>query len=147
MVPPTERYAEQIAGVVSCFDRIVITVMLPGVCYAEGMTRYLHSKASGLSTTGASRRRCATSCAPIRRGSFVGARRPSSLPCCGASATRRTAWMSSPRLDEQRVKPTMTGWPGEEAAPRAGIIDQRGIGTARCAAWICLCLGAGRHRS
>ena len=36
----TDRYAEQIAGVVSCFDRIVIMGTRPGVCYAEGMTTY-----------------------------------------------------------------------------------------------------------
>jgi hypothetical protein len=39
MILLTERYAEQIAGVVSCFDRIVIMGTLPGVCYAEGMAR------------------------------------------------------------------------------------------------------------
>ena len=37
----TERYATQIAGVLSCFDRIVITGTLPGVCFAEGMAAYL----------------------------------------------------------------------------------------------------------
>ena len=37
----TERYASQIAGVLSCFDRIVITGTLPGVCFAEGMATYL----------------------------------------------------------------------------------------------------------
>ncbi len=37
----TERYAEQIAGVLSCYDRIVITGTLPGLCYAEGMATYL----------------------------------------------------------------------------------------------------------
>ncbi len=37
----TDRYAAQIAGVVSCYDRIVITGTLPGVCYAEGMAAYL----------------------------------------------------------------------------------------------------------
>ncbi len=37
----TERYADKIAGVLSCYDRIVITGTLPGVCYAEGMRRYL----------------------------------------------------------------------------------------------------------
>ncbi len=37
----TDRYAAQIAGVVSCYDRIVITGTLPGVCYAEGMATYL----------------------------------------------------------------------------------------------------------
>ena len=42
----TERYDEQIAGVLSCYDRVVVTGTLPGVCYAEGMTRFLH--ASGI---------------------------------------------------------------------------------------------------
>ncbi len=37
----TERYAEQLAGVLSCYDRIVITGTLPGICYAEGMATYL----------------------------------------------------------------------------------------------------------
>jgi hypothetical protein len=37
----TERYADKIAGVLSCYDRVVITGTLPGVCYAEGMRRYL----------------------------------------------------------------------------------------------------------
>jgi hypothetical protein len=41
-----ERYNEQIAGVLSCFDRVVITGTLPGVCYADGMTRFLY--ASGI---------------------------------------------------------------------------------------------------
>ena len=39
----TERYDERIAGVLSCYDRVVITGTLPGVCYAEGMTRFLHA--------------------------------------------------------------------------------------------------------
>jgi hypothetical protein len=39
----TERYDNRIAGELSCYDRIVITGTLPGVCYAEGMTRYLHA--------------------------------------------------------------------------------------------------------
>ena len=39
----TERYAPQISGVLSCFDRIVIQGTLPGLCYADGMTGYLHS--------------------------------------------------------------------------------------------------------
>ena len=42
----TERYDERIAGVLSCYDRVVITGTLPGVCYADGMTRFLH--ASGI---------------------------------------------------------------------------------------------------
>ena len=39
-----ERYADRIAGVLSCYDRLVITGTLPTVCYAEGMTRYLHAR-------------------------------------------------------------------------------------------------------
>src|SRR5712691_8581948 len=39
----TERYAEQIAGVVSCYDRLVIMGTLPGVCYAAGMASYLRT--------------------------------------------------------------------------------------------------------
>src|SRR5580692_738317 len=42
----TERYDERIAGVLSCYDRVVITGTLPGVCYADGMARYL--KANGV---------------------------------------------------------------------------------------------------
>jgi hypothetical protein len=38
----TARYDERIAGVLSCYDRMVITGTLPGVCYADGMTRFLH---------------------------------------------------------------------------------------------------------
>ena len=37
----TERYAEQIAGVISCYDRLVLMGTLPGVCYAEGMATFL----------------------------------------------------------------------------------------------------------
>lgn len=40
----TDRYAERIAGVLSCYDRLVITGTLPTVCYAEGMTRYLNGR-------------------------------------------------------------------------------------------------------
>ena len=38
-----ERYDERIAGVLSCYDRIVITGTLPTVCYADGMTRFLYA--------------------------------------------------------------------------------------------------------
>ncbi len=38
-----ERYHEQIAGVLSCYDLMVITETLPGMCYADGMTRFLHA--------------------------------------------------------------------------------------------------------
>jgi hypothetical protein len=38
-----ERYQDRLAGVLSCYDRIVITGTLPGVCYAGGMTSYLYA--------------------------------------------------------------------------------------------------------
>lgn len=37
----TERYAGQLHGVLSCFDRLIIMGTLPGVCYAEGLANYL----------------------------------------------------------------------------------------------------------
>jgi hypothetical protein len=37
----TERYAAQIAGVLSCYDRLVITGTLPSVCFPEGMATFL----------------------------------------------------------------------------------------------------------
>jgi hypothetical protein len=40
----TERYDEQIAGILSCYDRILITGTLPGACFAGGMTNILYSK-------------------------------------------------------------------------------------------------------
>jgi hypothetical protein len=40
----TERYEGRIAGMLSCYDRLVITGTLPVVCYAGGMTRYLNAK-------------------------------------------------------------------------------------------------------
>lgn len=38
-----ERYDDRIAGVLNCYDRVVITGTLPTVCYADGMTRFLHA--------------------------------------------------------------------------------------------------------
>jgi hypothetical protein len=40
----TERYDDRIAGVLSCYDRLVITGTLPVVCYAAGMAGYLNAK-------------------------------------------------------------------------------------------------------
>lgn len=37
----TERYAKEIAGVLSCFDRVILQGSLPEFNYAEGMTGYL----------------------------------------------------------------------------------------------------------
>jgi hypothetical protein len=42
--PLIERYKDDLLGVLSCFDRIVITGTLPGACYAKGMTSYLYSR-------------------------------------------------------------------------------------------------------
>lgn len=42
MASLVERHAEQIAGVLSCYDRIIIQGTLPGLCHAEGMTSYLY---------------------------------------------------------------------------------------------------------
>ncbi len=39
-----ERYAANLHGVLSCFDRIIITGTLPVACYADGMTRYLQGR-------------------------------------------------------------------------------------------------------
>jgi hypothetical protein len=36
-----ERYKAQIAGVLSCYDRVVIAGTLPQACYPAGMTQYL----------------------------------------------------------------------------------------------------------
>ena len=40
----TDRYAANLHGVLSCYDRIIITGTLPGVCYAGGMTSFLYAR-------------------------------------------------------------------------------------------------------
>ena len=39
-----ERYDDRISGVLSCYDRVVVTGTLPTVCYADGMTRFLYAR-------------------------------------------------------------------------------------------------------
>ena len=39
-----DRYDDRIAGVLSCYDRVVITGTLPTVCYAAGMTQFLYAR-------------------------------------------------------------------------------------------------------
>jgi hypothetical protein len=39
-----ERYASNLHGVLSCFDRIIIVGTLPGACYAQGMTSFLYQQ-------------------------------------------------------------------------------------------------------
>ena len=38
----TERHKDKIAGILSCYDRIIVQGTLPGWCYASGMTDYLY---------------------------------------------------------------------------------------------------------
>ena len=40
----TDRYRDRLSGVLSSYDRIVITGTLPGICYAAGMTSFLYAK-------------------------------------------------------------------------------------------------------
>jgi hypothetical protein len=40
----TERYQADLLGVLSCYDRMIITGTLPGACYAGGMTSFLYSR-------------------------------------------------------------------------------------------------------
>ena len=40
----TDRYADKIAGTLSCYDRVIIQGTLPGLCYADGMTGHLKAK-------------------------------------------------------------------------------------------------------
>ena len=45
-MPPllTDRYRDRLAGILSCYDRIVITGTLPGACFADGMTKLLGAR-------------------------------------------------------------------------------------------------------
>jgi hypothetical protein len=38
-----ERHSAKITGVLSCWDRVVITGTIPGICFAQGMTNYLYA--------------------------------------------------------------------------------------------------------
>ena len=38
------RDADKIAGALSCWDRVVITGTIPGICFAQGMTDFLNAK-------------------------------------------------------------------------------------------------------
>jgi hypothetical protein len=39
-----ERYCDDLDGVVSCYDRVVITGNIQPFCYAQGMTHYLYQQ-------------------------------------------------------------------------------------------------------
>jgi len=38
----TTKYQNKISGVLSCFDRVIITGTIPQICYSQGMTSYLY---------------------------------------------------------------------------------------------------------
>jgi hypothetical protein len=40
----TEKYIEQLDGVLHCYDRLVLTGSLMPLCYAQGMTKYLNEQ-------------------------------------------------------------------------------------------------------
>ena len=40
----TTTHNHNISGLLSCFDRVILTGTLPQVCYSQGMTSYLYSK-------------------------------------------------------------------------------------------------------
>ena len=44
MNPFVQRHQEKIAGVLTCFDRVVITGTLPEICHAEALARYLSQR-------------------------------------------------------------------------------------------------------
>ncbi len=44
----TEQYKEQIQGVLSCYDRIIIRGTIPGWCFPQGMTAFLNTHACPL---------------------------------------------------------------------------------------------------
>ena len=39
----TDRYSANLHGVLSCFDRMIVTGTLPGACFAGGMTSFLYA--------------------------------------------------------------------------------------------------------
>ena len=43
-IPLLERHADDISGVFSCYDRIIITGTVPEICYAGGMTGELYRR-------------------------------------------------------------------------------------------------------
>ena len=40
----TERHVEQIAGVLGCWDRMLVFGTLPKICFAGGMTSFLYER-------------------------------------------------------------------------------------------------------
>jgi hypothetical protein len=40
----SERFEQELDGVLSCYDRVVISGNLQSLCYAQGMTHYLYQQ-------------------------------------------------------------------------------------------------------
>lgn len=40
----SEKYSDRLAGVLNCYDRLVLTGTLQPLCYAQGMTAYLYAR-------------------------------------------------------------------------------------------------------
>ena len=40
----TEKYADEIYGVLHCYDRVILSGQLQPLCYAKGMTKYLYTQ-------------------------------------------------------------------------------------------------------
>jgi hypothetical protein len=43
MNPFVERYQEDVVGVLSCFDRVIVTGTLPDICHPKAMAGFLGS--------------------------------------------------------------------------------------------------------
>ena len=63
----TDRHHERLAGMLSCYDRMVFTGTLPGACYAAGMASVLNARPIRILTTCALPNRCATACVKPHR--------------------------------------------------------------------------------
>jgi hypothetical protein len=40
----TERFSDQIAGVLSCYDRLIVQGTIPDFCCAQTMTNYMYER-------------------------------------------------------------------------------------------------------
>ena len=64
--PLTECYRERLAGVLSCYDRIIVTGTLPEACYAKGMMGFLSARQIRICRGAAGP--CSRRCAPLSSG-------------------------------------------------------------------------------
>ena len=148
-----ERYRERLAGVLSCYDRIIVTGTLPGACYAKGMMGFLSARQIRVFGYPHLPNRFVIACAtalpnwPVRlaspsntlpRSTF--ARKtssPRSLPC----AATIPAWSISSR----RWKPATPTSPGRARVGESGPIANRRRQAARLGALYRLLRGRPRR--